>query len=431
MAPADHDFRTAGPDALAAALRASRADTLATLAHINAALPDLQVPQHDTSNPPRWELGHIGWFAQHWLARNPQRQRGTQADPQAPRSLARAPDSDALFDSSRVPHSSRWHLALPGVAALRESLEEGLRVTLGLLQHGDDSRNDSDSDSDSHSDSALYFYRLVLAHEDMHHEAALCLAQALGLPALHDGNDRVDVPPRWQASRLDAPRHLLAFDAAPFDQGWRGAGFAFDNELGAFTTTVPAFEIDSRVLSWADYLPFAEAGGYRQPRWWCSTGRAWLRSSGAQGPRYLRGSPWQVQVGGQWQALDVALPACHLNAFEAEAWCAWAGRRLPSESEWERAAAHVNGQPGGQPGGQAAPALAWGAVWEWTCSPFTPYPGFVAHPYQDYSAPWFGSRRVLRGASFATQKRLHHLRYRNFYTPERNDIFAGFRSCAL
>jgi len=297
-----------------------------------------------------------------------------------------------------VPHASRWQLPLPGVAALRESLEDGLHRSLNLLQEGGD------------TDDALYFFRLVLAHEDMHHEAALYMAQALGLPG---------APAGWQPRPLVADRVALCLDAAPFEQGWRGAGFAFDNELGAHTAPVPSSLIDSRVLRWDEYLPFAEAGGYEQARWWSPAGLAWLQGTGLRAPRYLRGTPWQVQVGDRWQALDMSLPACHLSAFEAEAWCAWAGRRLPTEGEWERAAV------------QAGSAFAWGDVWEWTASPFEPYAGFVAHPYQDYSAPWFGSRRVLRGASFGTQPRLHHARYRNFFTPDRNDIFAGFRSCAL
>ena len=398
---ADTDFRSAGPRALGAALRASRADTLATFARFEAALPGLDVPQADTLNPPRWELGHIGWFARFWLQRNPERHRGCQADPHAPRSPALAPDSDALFDSSRVAQHSRWQLPLPTAEALRESLEAGLSQALQLLHEG------------GASDDELYFHRLVLAHEDMHHEAALYMAQALGLPEL------ADAPPRWQPRPLAPERRALAFDAGTFEQGWQGAGFAFDNELGAHASPLPACHIDSRVLCWADYLPFAEAGGYAQPRWWSPAGLAWLQATGLRAPRSLRGAPWQVQSGGQWQALDRTLPACHLSAFEAEAWCAWAGRRLPSEGEWERAAV------------QSGPAFAWGAVWEWTTSTFEPYEGFVAHPYRDYSAPWFGSRRVLRGASFATQRRLHHLRYRNFFTPGRNDIFAGFRSCAL
>jgi EgtB-related family protein len=107
--------------------------------------------------------------------------------------------------------------------------------------------------------------------------------------------------------------------------------------------------------------------------------------------------------------------ACHLTAFEAEAWCRWAGRRLPTEAEWELAA-------------QRAKGFAWGEVWEWTSSPFAPYPGFVAHPYVDYSRPWFDGRPVLKGACPATVPRMRHPKYRNYFTHERNDIMSGFRS---
>ena len=377
----EESLRHAGPDALAAALQASRRDTLDTLAQYEAALPGLTVPHHADLNPPRWELGHIHWFAQHWLARNPERARGSRADPLAQRSAALAPDDDRLFDSSRVPHDSRWQLPLPDLAALRAMLAQGLDRTLGLLQ---------DAVPD---DTGLYFHRLVLAHEDMHHEAALYMAQALGVPV---------ADARWRPQAITSPREPIVLDPGPFELGWTGPGFAFDNELGAHRIQLPATAIDSRVLTWAEYLPFIEAGGHAPPRYL-------RRESGL----------WQQQRGGHWQALDTRLPACHLSAHEAQAWCAWAGRRLPSEAEWERAAV------------QAGDRFAWGAVWEWTASDFQPYPGFRPHPYVDYSAPWFGSRRVLRGASFGTQPRLHHLRYRNFYPPDRNDIFAGFRTCTV
>jgi gamma-glutamyl hercynylcysteine S-oxide synthase len=136
-------------------------------------------------------------------------------------------------------------------------------------------------------------------------------------------------------------------------------------------------------------------------------------------PRYLRqvDGQWQEARCGRWQALDLGLPACHLTCHEAEAWCRWAGRRLPTEAEWSYAQ-HTGGD-----------AFAWGEVWEWTASTFLPYPGFVPHPYRDYSSPWFGSRRVLRGASIATQPRMRHPQYRNYFTADRNDLFAGFRSC--
>lgn len=108
----------------------------------------------------------------------------------------------------------------------------------------------------------------------------------------------------------------------------------------------------------------------------------------------------------------------HVSAWEAEAYARWAGRRLPTAAEWEHAAA-------------TQPAFAWGrSVWEWTASTFTPYPGFAPGPYRDYSAPWFGDHRELRGGAFATHPRLHDLRYRNFFQPGRNDVFTGFRTAA-
>jgi gamma-glutamyl hercynylcysteine S-oxide synthase len=384
--PADADppglsIRNAGPDELAAALRAARADTLAVYALYESQLPQLSVPERAELNPPLWELGHIGWFQEFWLARNPERHRGAAADPAAPRMAGVRGDADALYDSSQVPHASRWTLPLPDAEATRADLAAQLEHTLALLPGA------------AGSDDALYFHRLALLHEDMHHEAALYMAQGLGLRI----NDA-----RWQPRPLPRPAPALAFDAAFWRLGFEGPGFAFDNELGVHEVAVPAFEIDAQVRRWADVLPAVEAGALPLPRH--------LRPTGGGHEQWR----W-----GRWQPLDADEPACHLSAQEAEAWCAWAGRRLPTEAEWERAAI------------EAPDHFAWGAVWEWTASPFAPYPGFVAHPYRDYSAPWFGSRRVLRGGSFMTQPRMKHPRYRNFFVPGRSDIAAGFRSCAL
>ena len=361
-------IRHAEAAALAAALQASRSDTLATFAACDGA----SVPQLATLNPPLWELGHLGWFQTFWIARNPQRHLGLAADPDAPRPASAA---DALYDSSRVPHATRWTLPLPDALATQAALGRQLDATLTLLQTAED----------------LYFFRLALLHEDMHHEAALYMAQSLGLP-IDDS--------RWQAQPLDPERQTLAFAAGSWALGSAPDGFAFDNELPAHPVALPATEIDSRVVSWAEYLPCLD---------------------GSRPPRYLRrqGSHWEQWRHGRWLRLDLAEAACHLSADEAEAWCHWAGRRLPSEAEWERAAIERPAE------------FAWGQVWEWTASPFEPYPGFTPHPYRDYSAPWFGgSRRVLRGASFMTQPRLHDPRYRNFFPPGRSDVPAGFRSCA-
>jgi EgtB-related family protein len=197
-------------------------------------------------------------------------------------------------------------------------------------------------------------------------------------------------------------------------------GFVFDNERGRLPLELPATEIDAQVLRWADFLPFVDSGDYADDLWWDDPGRAWKSAARAIAPRDLRrdGGRWQMRRDGRWQPLDAAEAAVHLTRHEAEAWCRWAGRRLPTEGEWERAALTPPDR------------FRWGDDWEWTASPYRPFPGFVPHPYRDYSAPWFDDRPVLRGASHLTQPRLRDPRYRNFFAADRRDVPAGFRSCA-
>lgn len=367
---------------LAAALVDARERTLRQFAAFERALgPGLRVPCTPELNPPLWELGHVGWFADWWIARNPQLARGVQADPLALRSPARQAtrgvNADALYDSSAIEHDQRWQLNLPGADATRADLAAGLEQTLALLLEAPE------------DDTGLYFFRLALFHEDMHAEAGAYVAQALGIDVGHPLQ-----PVRTEPVEVPA----VHVPPTPWKLGWTGPGFAFDNELGAHSVDVAAFEIDTHPVTWARYLPLVDSGL-------------------APVPRYVRRTPggWEAQRFGAWQALDLQAPACHLSATEAQAWCRWTGRRLPTEAEWE-VAAHT------------APGFTWGAVWEWTASPFAPFPGFKPHPYQDYSQPWFDGRPVLKGASSATHPRMRHPRYRNYFPAARTDIFAGFRS---
>ncbi len=392
--------RNAQGAALAQALADSRRDTLAGFAALQAALgPVPAVPYRPSLNPPLWELGHVGWFQERWIARNPQRHRGADADPDAALRPARRGNADALYDSSRVPHVERWQLPLPDAEATRADLAAQLEATLQALPAAGDDRS-------------LYFHRLVLFHEDMHHEAALYMARGLDV-ATSDA--------RWQPPVLPPARLALPLAALAQPMGSAGPGFAFDNEVPPCTQRSEPARIDSRVLNWAEYLGFAEDGGYSRAAHWTAAGWAWLQRSGLRWPLYLRreGGTWLQRRGGQWRVLDLAQPAEHLSLHEAQAWCRWAGRCLPTESQWQQAADGA---------GPDAP-FHWGAVWEWTATAFGPWPGFKAHPYRDYSQPWFDGRPVLRGASYLTQPRMRHRRYRNFFGADRNDVAAGFRSC--
>jgi EgtB-related family protein len=342
-------------------LQDSRRRTIALADAFTAALSEsLIVPKLDTLNPPLWELGHIAWFADHWLC------------PQADRGLGSASNYDTLYDSSHVPHDTRWDLPLPTLTQTKVRMQASLNDILTKL-----------TAEKSDTDAALYFYRLALFHEDMHAEAAIYSAEFLGVPipeALLRVASKTEQPTKSSLS-VPAQTWLLGSPA-------QGAGFVFDNELGQHEALLSAFDIDSRVVTWAEYLPFLAATGRELPPFMCN------------------------------RILNPNDAAVHISWFDAKAWCAWAGRRLPTEAEWECAA-------------MTNPDFVWSEVWEWTSSTFEPYPGFVAHAYKDYSEPWFGTRKVLRGASMATSERMVHPKYRNFFTPERTDIFAGFRSCRV
>ena len=374
-------------------MRDARARTLAIYAHLD--LASLEVPCLPIVNPPLWELAHIAWFQEFWCSRYSPRAAGAVRD-----SILKP--ADALFDSANVPHESRWHLAYPAPRVLLGFMADTLDATLQALAH---SRAEE-----------RYFFELALLHEDMHGEALLMTLQALELPAPPIPGLEGAYPPRKTRD--------VRFEGGEFLMGTQpGAGhFVFDNEKWAHAARVAPFMIAGALATQGDFASFVDDGGYGRRDLWSAAGWAWRELQGAQAPSHWRrgSSQWAVRRFDRWVPLDPDSPMIHVTLHEAEAYCRWAGRRLPTEAEWEFAA----GTGGG------LDQLFEGA-WEWTSSIFEPYPGFQADPYKEYSAPWFGTHQVLRGGSFATRPRLAHHRFRNFYLPGRGDVFAGFRTCAI
>jgi gamma-glutamyl hercynylcysteine S-oxide synthase len=394
-------MRAAGKDLLSLALMDARNHTLRWIGAYERALEltGLAVPTRPELSPPLWDLGHVGWFQEAWIARNLQRGRGSRCEAGQTRLASIMPGADRWYDTGMVPHAARWTLDLPDLATTKQYLVDTLEATLELLEGTPD------------DDDALYFYRLALFHEDMHREVFATMSQTLGfdaglLPALPALN----------------PREPLLFPGTRWRLGAEPGGFVFDNEKWAHEVEIPEFEIDAQPVCWDRYAEFVEDGGYDNRAHWSAAGWAWLGADGRRVPRHvdqLRNGVLQQRLG-KLMRVPLSQPALHVSWYEADAWCRWAGRRLPSEVEWE-AAAHQGASRG----------FRWGDVWEWTATTFRPYPGFAADPLREYSEPWFGRCKVLRGASFATAARMKSAKYRNFDEPQRDDIFCGFRSCAL
>jgi iron(II)-dependent oxidoreductase len=390
-------FRHAPPAQLAAALVQARDYTLGLFDALAAHGYDdaVNVPRIPTLNPPLWELGHTAWFAEWFVLRE-----ATSSHPAGAQRTGLLARGDDWFDSALVAHASRWSLDLPGPGAVKTYTREVLDRMLEKLQ-----RTPGD-------DASLYPFRLALAHEDMHGEAFLYTLQKLGVAPL---TPPPDFPRRVAGAEITYPGGSIALGGQP------AGGFVFDNEKPAQRCYVAPFAIDADAVNNGQFGEFVQDGGYEHPQFWTPAARAWLMAQERSAPRYWSrdGGAWTTTRFGQARTLDPYEAVRHVSLFEAQAYCAWAGRRLPLEAEWEYAA--TSSQPG----------FHWGAVWEWTATPFEPYPGFAPDRYLEYSAPWFGTHQVLRGASFATPARFRSPYFRNFFMPGRDDLFGGFRTCAL
>ena len=361
----------------------------------------LAPPMHGI-NPPLWELGHIGWFQEHWIARNMQRQRGERCDPTHPKLASILPEADRCFDPQAAPSGRRSTPELPEPQTLKQYLVDTLETTLDLLDAIPDDGDD---------DAALHFYRLALFHEDQRSETFAELAQTAGF-------DTRVLPPL----ATTATRDPLLFPATRWRLGSEPGGFVFDNEKWAHDVALPEFEIDAQAVNWAQYGEFVGDGGYDERRHWSDAGWAWVQAQGRRTPRYVD----QMRQGvllrrfGHLVRAPLAQAAVHVSWFEAEAWCRWAGRRLPSEAEWE--AATVQG---------ASRGLRWGDVWEWTSNTFRGYPGAPPGLIDSRAEATQPAGKVLRGASFATSSRLRHPKVRRALAPDHDGGFSGFRSCSF
>jgi iron(II)-dependent oxidoreductase len=301
-----------------------------------------------------------------------------------------------------------------------------------------------------------YFVQLAIFHEDMHAEAFHYTRQTLGyedpFPKSKVESRKSKAAPRGD---VELPGGSFMLGAAPAD------AFVFDNEKWAHEVKLAPFRMARSPVTCAEYLEFVEAGGYGRREWWNDEGWNWKSRAALQAPKYWlkKDGAWMHRRFDQNVGLAPDEPVIHVSWHEAQAYCRFAGRRLPTEAEWEYAASWRAGAEGKQrfPWGNKAPGASHanleGAgvtgvgslsegdtasgirqmivnVWEWTATEFGPYPGFVADPYKEYSEPWFGTHKALRGGSFSTPRRLMRNTWRNFYTPDRYDVFAGFRTCA-
>jgi iron(II)-dependent oxidoreductase len=390
-------------------------------------------------SPLVWDLGHIAHFEALWLLRK----RGAEAPG--------GEELDPVYDPQRTPRAERDRLPIPALASTRAYLDEVRARTRRQLEAMDRGRSPLLDEE--------MLVQLVSQHEAQHQETML---QAIAL--------REDLP--YQPAFVERrPLPLTArpaegsvlVPAGPFVMGTDDRVRAYDNERPAHEVDLPAFRIDVTPVTNGNYLAFMRDGGYQREALWSDDGWRWRQTHAACAPVHWRpdGDDWRAIVFGRPTAIDPDCPVVHVSWYEADAYARWAGKRLPTEAEWEKAAAWDAGRHASRryPWGDRAPESdranldqrrlgpvpvgsfpkgrspygclqTLGDVWEWTDTWFDGYPGFEAFPYREYSEIFFGRQyRVLRGGSFATSVLVARNTFRNWDFPERRQIFAGFR-CA-
>jgi iron(II)-dependent oxidoreductase len=386
-------------------------------------------------SPLVWDLAHVGNQEELWLVR----------DVGGREPLRR--DIDELYDAFKHPRRNRPTLPLLGPAEARRYVGEVRDKALDVL---DSTRFDvAPLVADG------FAFGMIVQHEQQHDETMLATHQLrVGTPVL-----TAPAPP---PARVPVTGEVLV-PGGSFSMGTDTEAWALDNERPAHQVQVPAFFIDRAPVTNGRYARFVAAGGYDQPRWWSAAGWEHRQAAGLTAPAHWQrdGDGWAYTRFGHTEPIVDDEPVVHVCFYEAEAYAAWSGRRLPTEAEWEKAARydpatgrsrrfpwgdespeprhanldqrHLRPAPvGAYPDGRSPLGVHQliGDVWEWTSSDFRGYPGFRAFPYREYSEVFFGpAYKVLRGGSFGTDRSACRGTFRNWDYPIRRQIFSGFR-CA-
>jgi iron(II)-dependent oxidoreductase len=398
----------------------------------------LAVPYERGINPPIWEMGHAAFFYEYFLLR--------ELDDKAPR----MPGYDDVWDSFEIMHKHRW---TPGVVPDKATTLDYYTRVLDEARLRLDAR---ELEPYEH-----YLYRYVIAHHQMHIESLIWARQTLAYqkPSFSSGGISAMDPIASADVSVDGGEYFIGMPAE--SDAFATSGFSFDNERPGFRVEISPFQISNTLVSNGEFQQFVEDRGYENESLWSFGGQCWLKEG--EGGRRAHPAYWGRGEGGAWQRrhfdqwIDLApqAPVMHVSFWEAEAYCEWAGRRLPSEHEWEAAARGCDGQcfPWGDEMGRsrvdmdarylglaAVGALSEGAshggclqmlgtAWEWTSSQFLPYDGFKIDMYHYMSVLQFGDHKVTKGGSCATCSGLIRNSYRQAYFPGRTDAFTGFRTC--
>jgi iron(II)-dependent oxidoreductase len=326
-------------------------------------------------SPLAWDLGHIANFEELWLVQTIGGREPLHGE------LGR------FYDAIENPRKTRGELPILRDAELRAYMAEVRERTLEVLDEVDIA-----PDAEDRLRREGFVYEMLIAHELQHNETMLQLLQMV------DGYRSASVEAALDRDPPPAGPEAIAIEAGEYEVGAPARGFAYDNERPRHTVELGAFEIDRNPVSNAAYAEFIEAAGAEPPLYWQREGEGWV--STAMGRR---------------EPFDPELPVLHVSWEEADAFARWAGKRLPTEHEWEAARPELDG-------------VGW--AWEWTCSDLLAYPGFEAFPYGEYSEVFFGDEyKVLRGASWATHAHVARPSFRNWDLPQRKQIFSGLR-CA-